>query len=238
MVVKEGPEVVAAAKRNTVGEPLPKQHRPEAMRIDHILHAPPPAQIQPRVQAHVPMSAKPKKPKKRNLKTADRRKQIQQHVGGYEVLALSTAPSGLTFGQLLRGDAKVAEKELRRLFAPLRVRIGTKAAPALLGDNQFSPSSDNRLLQVVPAKVYASDGLVLFDTDAVPNLISAELVKALNLEPKSTPKTITVPDGTNFAPRARPPRNSLRSNPAITHHHINTATHTPPQRRMRRRGGC
>lgn len=64
-MVKEWPEVIAVAKNNAAGESLPEQHRPEAMRIDHILHAPPSAHTQYKVKTHASVGAKPKNLKAR-----------------------------------------------------------------------------------------------------------------------------------------------------------------------------
>lgn len=195
MVVAEGPDLVAAAKRTADGEALPKQSRSPGMDIDALLNpsAPPhpiQAQGRPNPKKKVTFQKAPKKAKR-----TDHKKVIQQHVGAYDVISqLANAPSGLTFGQLMRGDSKEAEKELRRLFTPLKARAAprkaSKANPAV------NPKGD-RVLKVVPVQIYGTSTSALLDTGAVPNLISEELAKHLKLNPKPTLKTITVADGSN-----------------------------------------
>ena len=113
-------DIVAAAKRNAVGEALPKQARTtSSMEISSLLN---PKQTSAPMQvdrAPIPQlvtrPCRQKSKKKANLKV--RKIAIPEHVGKYEVLAeLARAPSGLRFGQLIRGDAEAAKLEIRKVF--------------------------------------------------------------------------------------------------------------------------
>lgn len=68
MVVTEGPDVVAAAKLNSAGEPLPKQQRPDALSIDAMLNS----QANPLLGKPKPSGRRPSKPRK--AKNPDREK--------------------------------------------------------------------------------------------------------------------------------------------------------------------
>lgn len=96
---------------------------------------------------------------------------------------------------------KTAKKEIRRLFTPLRRKVGDATAAATLEAN----SGTAGIHKFVLIKVYASDVFVLLDSGAVPNLLSQELVELLNLSVKDTLKTITCANGSNtsIADRAR-----------------------------------
>ena len=202
-------EVVAAVKRNAAGEALPKQVRFDGMAIENMLNPTPPAvapQV-PRKEAvpptvHARKSSRKAKATARKPKTADLRKIIAERVPVYDVMQeLAAAPCNMSLGQLVRGDAKDAEKILRRFFAPLRrrnppVKKKDSAANAvMIGNNP--KISRARCLKVVGVQVFATDVTALLDTGAVPNLISAELVDHLNLVSKETRKTITTADGSS-----------------------------------------
>ena len=204
MVVMEGPRrsagVVAAAKRNAAGEALPKQVRFANTDIGALLNpAPPVVTPNPMATQPVPLAAQAKKGKGRRVararkpKSASTKKIIQESVSPYDLLQeLANASIGLKVGHLLRGDAKEAEKQLRRLFNPLRPRTKGPATNAVVTDESLP-----RVLKLVEVQIYATDVPALLDTGAVPNLISAELVEHLNLLPKATRKTITTADGSN-----------------------------------------
>lgn len=56
-------------------------------------------------------------------------------------------------------------------------------------------SKEDFFLKVVPVKIYGTGASVLLDRGAVPNLISTDLSKNLNLVPKPAQKMIAVGDG-------------------------------------------
>ena len=201
LVVMEGPRsnIVAAAKRNAVGEALPKQVRFNTMDVDGLLNPTPPSMgNSPGTPAVAPPRAsKPKKSTSRRTparKVQDTSKVLAEQVGPYDLFhELANASTGLKFGHVLRGDAREAEKHLRRLFRTLR-RQAKKVGAVLPNQAKRHTSKTLKLTQV---QIYATEVAALLDTGAVPNLISAELVDHLNLAPKATNRTITVADGSN-----------------------------------------
>ena len=107
------------------------------------------------------------------------------------VSSLSNAVCGLIFGQLLRGDAEEARKTLKKILRsssrPNRKKVELKAAPAI---------RHPRRLKLAPVKLDGTQVETLFDTAAVPNIISISLVKELNLEYKKTNRAILTASGT------------------------------------------
>ena len=197
LVVTEGvasskPEVVAALKRNAQGEPLPKQHhsaadpRPTPSMVGPMEYMPPHRQSTPGVLIGVP----PKNRRAQRKKTAPKSNKVARlssHVGRYSLLTeLARAPSGITFGQLVRGDADDAKREMQKLF-----RSGTrKTKIATVGDTSFP-----RRLKLVPVKIYSKEAQALLDSGAIPNLMSSRLSDELSLIPSPTSRQITVANG-------------------------------------------
>ena len=181
-------EVVAVTKRNVDGEPLPKQLKThEEVAIHRLLDPPVPFEVQRR--ALTPDAGPRRSYQKKKLKKTSKKTSLQEHVGKYNVISeLANAPSGLTFGQLIRGDADVAKKEIGRLFTKQGGRRRVFA-----GHADMKP----RRLRLVTLKVYGTEGEALLDSGAVPNIISPKLVVKLCLSPQPTGKRITVADGGN-----------------------------------------
>lgn len=106
----------------------------------------------------------------------------------------------MNFGKLLRGDAREAEKELCRLFTPLKIREETRKAaktkPALM-------PTGNHFLNAILVQIYGTGTSALLNTGAVPILISDELANHLKLKPKPTQKIFKVADGSNSSFIAR-----------------------------------
>lgn len=96
---------------------------------------------------------RPRKSKKVNGKML-----IREQTSVYDVVdSLGSAQSGLTFGQIMRGDAKITDKELRRPFSPLNGQ-GTK------GTSKTNPALVKqvyRVLKVVPVKIYGFEAFAL-----------------------------------------------------------------------------
>lgn len=179
---------MAAAKRNLEEEALPKQHRThEEVAIPRLLNPPPPPELTIGVP---PFGNKHVKPRhKSKSKRSNRKSALQEHVEKYNVIAeISIAPSGLTFVQLIRGDGDVAKNEISRLFTK---RSGGSRAYAVHADTK------PRRLRLVNVREYGTDARALFDSDAVPNTISLQLVSKLCLSPQLTGKKITLADGGN-----------------------------------------
>ena len=181
-------EVVAVTKRNANGEYLPKQHKTrEEVAIPRLLNPSGPFGFQRNV---LPPRTGPRRSylKKKSKKTS-KKTSLQEHVGKYNVISeLANASSGLTFGQMIRGDADVAKNEINRLFAKQGSRGRTFAGHA---------NMKLRRLRVVTLKVYGTEAEALLDSGAVPNIISPKLVAKLSLSPQPTGKHITVVDGGN-----------------------------------------
>ena len=105
--------MVAAAKRNAEGEALPKQRRTqEKAAISYLLNPPTAAGLGQGAGAIPPFLTSQRRTRhKKAGKTTTKRAALQEHVGKYNVIAeLANDSSGLTFGQLIRGDAEAAKK--------------------------------------------------------------------------------------------------------------------------------
>ena len=101
---------------------------------------------------------------------------------------LAYVPSSLTFGQLLRGDANEAKKEIRRLLTK-----GGRRGSALVVHIDTRPQG----LRLVPVRKYGTKAKALLDSGATQNLISPELVSELSISPEPTVNRYTVDDGSN-----------------------------------------
>ena len=118
--------------------------------------------------------------KRTSKKNAD-----QEHAEKYDVVSsLADAPSGFTFGQLIRGDGDEAKKQIRRLFnsrprCPVAASIGTLP----------------KRLKVVSVQIYGTHMRALLDSGAIPNVMNASVASKLSLSPKPTSTKITVAIG-------------------------------------------
>ena len=111
----------------------------------------------------------------------------QEHFGKDNVVSeMTNALSGVTFGQLVRGDAKGARKEMKRLLSR---RLGCSRG--------FSDHPDvfPRRHRVVTVQVYGTDAQELPDSGGVPNTMSPHLMNWLSLTPESTNQHIHLADG-------------------------------------------
>eukprot|EP00737_Agarophyton_chilense_P002013 gb/GEZJ01002278.1/.p1 GENE.gb/GEZJ01002278.1/~~gb/GEZJ01002278.1/.p1 ORF type:complete len:592 (+),score=68.54 gb/GEZJ01002278.1/:824-2599(+) len=177
-VVQESPgvrDVVSAAKRNADGEALKKQPRTGIMEIDALVNKSPGTF---RKVAAPKGRKKTRKPKKSKGSAQG----LHDQVGKYNVMAeLAAASPGLTFGQLLRGDAD----ETRKLLKPLL------SGMVLIRHASFlhATSLPRRL------KGIATDASALLDSGAVPNLLSWEMCNQLTLAPSPTSRRVIVADG-------------------------------------------
>lgn len=104
-ITENSVQVVTATKRNADGEPLQKQVRTDMMQVERILN--------PSVlgQAPHPLTISASKKKNKKSKTKQSKKingigSITEKAARCDVgSALGNAASGLTFGQILQGDA-------------------------------------------------------------------------------------------------------------------------------------
>ena len=138
--------------------------------------------------------AKASPPKKAKKITSRKSKQARSSVKDlasfvkkYNLLAeFSAAPCGITFGQLLRGDADEARLELRKLIRSTP-RNRLFASPVTTAPKR---------LMLIPIKMQGEYIQALLDSGAVPNLMSTEIATDLSLKIEPTTKKITVADGT------------------------------------------
>ena len=112
---KDG-EAVTVTKRNVDGEPLPNQLKThKEVAIPRLLNPPAPFEVQKRALA--PRLGPRRSFQKKKLKKTSKNNSLQEHVGKNNVISeLANAPSGLTFRQLIHGDANVSKKDVGRLF--------------------------------------------------------------------------------------------------------------------------
>ena len=184
-------DMVAAAKRNSEGEALPQQRRTqENAAIPHLLNPPTAAGLGQGASAIPPfLTGQRRTLRKKTGKTTTKKAALQEHVGKYNVIAdLANASSRLKFGQVVCGDAEAAKKEIGRLFSRQRNRTRAYA-----GHVDTRP----KRLKLVTVRVYSTTAQALFDSGAVPNLISPLLVSNLCLTPQPSKKRIPVADGGN-----------------------------------------
>ena len=118
-------KLVASVKRNADREPVAKTRRDDG-------GEPIPSLLKPRKYWTPSQMKKPPKTGCRaRRKRTSKKNSVQEHSGKYGVVSsLANAPSGLTFGQLIRGDGDEAKKEIHRLFnshprRPVAASIGT-----------------------------------------------------------------------------------------------------------------
>lgn len=109
----------------------------------------------------------PETVKSRQMRTQNENKGVSKDVLGYEkktnlVAELAAVPTGMAFDQLLREDWDDARKELNKIiFFAGRKRLMPESA-----------SATQRRLKLVPIKFLGTTAEALFDSHAVPNLIS------------------------------------------------------------------
>lgn len=109
---------------------------------------------------------------------------LKEHVKKCDVIAeLANAQSGLAFGKVVRGDADLVKKEVNRLFARRAEQKKALAGHAHIRE---------RHLSLINIHVYSTESQALFDTGAVPNIMSPQLINWLLLMPGGTSKHKTV----------------------------------------------
>lgn len=140
-----------------------------------------------------PKSTGKKSTRQTKAKRSDRKKVIRQHFGIYDVVGqLENAPSGQSFGRLMRGDSKEAGGGTMTSFYPLKSCATSSTSGSL---NTAVISKGESFVKVVPVNVFGTDASALLDTSAFPNIISAELGTHLKLAPRVTQKLIKLAYG-------------------------------------------
>ena len=193
-------DVVATTKRTAEGEPLPKQPRGEGPQTMSELtrttiqptsrppSVPTIGETQQKMLRTYGVPKAAKKPKNKRKERKSKKESIQEHVGKYNVITeFANAPAGLTFGQLVRGDAIEAVKMIRKL-------LGRGMATTASADLSSGPIP-TRVLRKVNVRVYGTTCSALLDSGAVPNIMSLPLAELLSLSPKDIGKKIRVADG-------------------------------------------
>lgn len=106
------------------------------------------------------------------------------HAQKYEFLLELARPScGLRFGQLLRGHAVQAKKEMDRIFdGKAQIKVGVV---------ESGKGHGRRVLKTILLKIYVTKARTLLDSGAVSNLVSKELVHRLGIEPDKTNRGMT-----------------------------------------------
>lgn len=121
-----------------------------------------------------------KKVATRNKKAAKNRsnKQVFQSINGDCVLLveLANAPSGLTFGKLIRGNAVDASKQIERLLSPR----GSKVAAMKEGEGN---AKKKNCLDLAKLGVHGTDARTLLNSGATYNVISRGFYERLKMDP-------------------------------------------------------
>lgn len=134
----------------------------------------------PEPQAVKITSRKKKKQKQKKYK------QLLEQVRGCDVLSeLANASCGLTFGQLLRGDANAASSSPQR-FLSRTGRAVNRAAVTRTGSHR---------LKIVAANVYGTDTQFICDSGSIQNVMSASLARSLSITPEPTDRGVSILDG-------------------------------------------
>ena len=178
-------EEVAAMKRDAGGQPVNKRVRIDG-EGDEVLvdNARPPARRRPAFTvpegAPVPIRNTPPRKKGNKRVGVTRKKSIVQEmskrVEQYDLLtSLAQASSGITFGQIDRGDVDNVRKELQKALSGKSKKSSVNAT----GEHGEGFVPPNRH-QVVRLTVHSEPVYALLDSGAIPNVMSLELARRLN----------------------------------------------------------
>lgn len=106
------------------------------------------------------------------------------------VVGLSSASSGINFGQPLRGDADCADDARKHLK-----RLVCKTLSVTHACTSSQPKCPRRL-KFVAARAYGTEKHALMDMGAVPKLMPWDFCERLALSPTATDRQVTIDDGT------------------------------------------
>lgn len=104
------------------------------------------------------------------------------------VSSLANAPSGLTFGKLLRGDKVEKKVERSRLLY-----THTKKKVEMVFETHENHA--RIILKVTRLNFYGRKAYTLMKSGAIPNLMSKKIVERLYVKPEEATRTITVGTG-------------------------------------------
>lgn len=138
---------------------------------------------------HTVLIQKQKKNPRKSRKKGIKNREFEEHLTKYDVVGeLGKAPPGLSIGQLWRGDAVKAEKDLQRVLAGMKVNMVVRVVVA-------KASNQNQISKLCPVQVYWLKRSTLLDTEATPNVISTGLLKKIGVRAKHTMRGNTVASG-------------------------------------------
>ena len=195
MLVDHSEDEMVLTKRLASGEPLQKQVRFDGDGDEPMVQ--PSGSSSRRRPNFTQKENTPSKMRKSKAKTP-KSKPIAQVLGKrveqYDLLSsLAQASSGITFGQIARGDVDSVRRDLQKIFSG-KVR---KSAVHVTKDEDGKtddPSPPNRH-QLVSVTVYSEPVYALLDSGAIPNVMSMKFAKKLNLEVTPTNRRIVVANG-------------------------------------------
>ncbi len=195
MFVKEDKPVeeentVAAFKRTPEGETLTKQQR-----MQNDIDAYTKTQVKPKIAVRTipdfPITRKgPKKNRKGVKKSASKMviAELGKRVEKYDLINnLAQAQAGITFGHIARGDIDFAKNKLQKILSCMMGRTIVNFAGK---DEVHGVLMPRHLL--VWVQVYSESMMALFDSGAIPNVMSHKMVKKPHLRMQPTNCSIKV----------------------------------------------
>ncbi len=114
--------------------------------------------------------------------------EIGKRIGKYDLINNSAqAQAGITFGHIARGDIESAMNELLKILPDKLARTIVNFA----GRDEVHGVSMSQY-QLVRVQVYSKSTMALFDSGAIPNVMSDQMVKKLHLPMQHTNRSIKV----------------------------------------------
>lgn len=121
---------------------------------------------------------------KKKRVTKKTRINVAEHAPKYEFLPESAKASCvLKFGQLLRGDAVEAKREMDKIFSV--------KSPLKDGVDEKHRDHGRLVIKKIIVKVYGMGARALLNSGVLPNVLSKEFVDCLGIEPDNTNRRIT-----------------------------------------------
>ena len=112
--------------------------------------------------------------------------EIGKRVEKYDLLNnLAQAQAGIIFGHIARGDIDFAKNELQKILSGKMSRTIVNFA----GKDEVRGVSMSRHL-LVRGQIYSKSTMALFDSGAIPNIMSHKMVKKLHLRMQPTKRSI------------------------------------------------
>lgn len=113
----------------------------------------------------------------------------EERSDNYEfVTALTNYKTGMTFGQLWKGDSAAVQKELDHVFA----KGGLKVTVLSYDMNKEDEEIEDKFLTPIRVKLHGTEIYTLMNSVATPNVASPSVTESLSLYLEDTNKLITV----------------------------------------------